>query len=177
MNADQKVTLKNIAISALIFTILFGTIQALIAGISYAVISAPIAGFFFGLFMYLFLNSKKVKQQTSRSVKDQEGTLYSGAANDFKNSEAVGGKLYLLNDRLEFKSHGFNIQNHAFNIYLTEIAELNFYKTLGIVPNGLSISLIDGEVEKFVVNNRDAWKLSIENQLTHYKQKAGSDIV
>jgi len=61
MNADQKVTLKNIAISALIFTILFGAIQALISGIRYAVISAPIAGFFFGLLMYLFLNSKKVK--------------------------------------------------------------------------------------------------------------------
>ena len=89
--------------------------------------------------MYLFVNSRKVKQQTALTEEDQDGVIYSGAANHFKNAEAVGGKLYLLTDRLEFKSHGFNIQNHAFNIYLTEIKELVFYKTLGMVPNGLQI--------------------------------------
>ncbi|GGE43720.1 hypothetical protein EV200_101331 [Pedobacter psychrotolerans] len=165
MNADQKANLKNVAIAALSFTFLFGIIETFIAGIAYAVIAAPIAGLVFGLLMYLFLNSKKVKEQTTLAKNDQERIIYSGAANHFKNAEAVGGKLYLLNDRLEFKSHGFNIQNHAFNIYLTEIKELNFYKTLGIVPNGLEIILSNGEVEKFVVNNRSSWKTEIEKSI------------
>lgn len=162
MNADQKANLRNVAIAALSFTFLFGIIETFIAGIAYALIAAPIAGFIFGLLMYLFVNSKKVKEQTALAKNDQDGIIYSGAANHFKNTEGVGGKLYLLNNRVEFKSHGFNIQNHAFNIYLTEVKELGFYKTLGIVPNGLKIILRNGEVEKFVVNNRSAWKTEIE---------------
>lgn len=162
MNADQKANLKNVSIAALSFTFLFGIIETFIVGIAYAVIAAPIAGLVFGLLMYLFVNSKKVKEQTALTKNDQDGIIYSGAANHFKNAEAVGGKLYLLSDRVEFKSHGFNIQNHAFSIYLTEIKELGFYKTMGIVPNGLKIILSNGEVEKFVVNNRATWKTEIE---------------
>lgn len=162
MTADTKAKLKNTVIAALFFAIIFGTIEAFIYGIAYAAVAAPIAGILFGLFMYLFVNSRKVKQQTALIEEDQDGVIYSGAANHFKNAEAVGGKLYLLTDRLEFKSHGFNIQNHAFNIYLTEIKELVFYKTLGMVPNGLQIVLYNGEMEKFVVNNREIWKAEIE---------------
>lgn len=162
MNADQKANLKNVAIASLSFTFLFGIIETFIAGIAYAVIAAPIAGLIFGLLMYLFVNSKKVKEQTALAKENQGEIIYTGAANHFKNAEAVGGKLYLLNDRVEFKSHGFNIQSHSFNIYLTEIKELSFYKTLGIVPNGLKITLSNGEVEKFVVNNRSTWKTEIE---------------
>jgi hypothetical protein len=166
MTAEHKVTLRNTAIGALFFTIIFGTIEAFISGIAYASIAAPIAGAFFGLLMYLFLNSKKVKQQTALAEKDQDNIVYSGAANHFKNAEAIGGKLYLLTDRLEFKSHGFNIQNHAFNIHLTEIKGLTFYKTLGVVPNGLQLTLANGETEKFVVNNRTVWKTEIEKLIT-----------
>ncbi|MGM9477415.1 hypothetical protein ACS5PU_13325 [Pedobacter sp. GSP4] len=162
MRTDQKSTFKNTAIGALIFTLIFGTIQAFTSGIAYAFIAAPIAGVIFWILIYLFLNSKKVKQQTSLAEEDQEGVIHSGAANHFKNAEAVGGKLYLLTDRLTFKSHGFNIQNHAFSIYLSEIEALSFYNTLGLLPNGLKILLSNGETEKFVVTDRNIWQAELE---------------
>jgi len=165
MTIDQKAALKNLFIFAFVFAVLFGVFQAFINGIAYALIAAPIAGLLFGLLMYFFVNSKKVKQQTALDGTKENNVIYSGGANHFKNAEAVGGKLYLLADQLEFKSHGFNIQNHAFIINISEIQEIAFYNTLGIVPNGLTLILKDGEVEKFVVNNRNIWKAEIEKRM------------
>ena len=139
--------------------------MALMHGISYALLAGPIAGLFFGLMMYFFINSKLVKQQTALSDVASGDIIYSGGANHFKNAEAVGGKLYLLKDHLEFKSHGFNIQNHSFIIYSKEIEKIIFYNTLGFVPNGLKLVLKDGEEEKFVVSNRSIWKNAIDEQI------------
>jgi len=162
MNTEKNIAIKNSIISGLIFGLVFGIFEALIFGIVYAAIAAPIAGLLFGLCLYFFVTSKKVKSQTELIGENQNSIIYSGAANHFKHAEAVGGKLYLLKDRLEFKSHGFNIQNHAFKIDINEIKELVFYKSLGIVPNGLQIVLKNAEVEKFVLNNRNIWKKEIE---------------
>lgn len=76
----------------------------------------------------------------------------------------MGGKLYLLTDRVQFKSHNFNIQNHSQTILLNDIKEIGFCYTLGIVPNGLFITTNSG-IEKYVVNNRKIWKDKIEIQV------------
>lgn len=165
MNDDKKATLKALVISSIGFTVLFGVIMALMNGMGYALVAAPIAGLLWGLLMYFFINSKKVKQQTQITGVEESDIIYSGGANHFKNAEAVGGKLYLLKNKLEFKSHGFNIQNHAFIINTDEIAEVIFFNTLGIVPNGLKLILKDGDEEKFVVNNRSLWKTAITAQM------------
>jgi len=165
MKTEQVSTLKVFFVMAFAFALLFGLLQTFIYGLNYALVSAPIAGIVFSLTIYFFVNSKKVKQQTAISETDAADVVYAGAANHFKNGEAVGGKLYLLNGRLEFKSHQYNIQNRAFIINLNEIEEITFYNTLGLVPNGLKLSLKDGEVEKFVVNNRALWKAEIEQQM------------
>ena len=64
----------------------------------------------------------------------------------------------MLNDKIVFKSHGFNIQNHEQRIDLNEVDGVIFYNTLGIIPNGLKIVLRNNVSEKFVVNNRQQWK-------------------
>lgn len=165
MNDDKKATLKALVIFSIGFTILFGVIIAFMNGIGYALIAAPIAGLLWGVLMYFFINSKKVKQQTQIIGVEESDIIYVGGANHFKNAEAVGGKLYLLENKLEFKSHGLNIQNHAFNINTNEIKEITFFNTLGLVPNGMKLILRDGDVEKFVVNNRSTWKSAIEQQI------------
>jgi len=165
MNDDKKATLKALVISSIGFTVLFGVIIALMNGIGYALIAAPIAGLLWGLLMYLFINSKKVKQQMHVDNIEEKDIIYSGGANHFKNAEAVGGKLYLLANKLEFKSHGFNIQNHAFFLYTNEIREIAFFNTWGLIPNGLKFILKGGNEEKFVVNNRKIWKKAIEQQI------------
>ncbi len=71
--------------------------------------------------------------------------------------EGVGGRLYLTNKRLVFKSHKLNIQNHQLSINLIDVIGFNKYKTLGIINNGLSIQTAQNTTEKFVVEQADEW--------------------
>src|SRR5690606_11841289 len=125
-----------------------------------------LAGIFFGTAIYLFAKSKTVQNQTKIENIEGQKKFYSGGANHFVNKEAVGGKLYLLTDSVQFKSHNFNIQNHSQTILLKDIKEVGFCYTLGIVPNGLFITTNSG-IEKYVVNNRKIWKDQIEIQKQH----------
>lgn len=108
------------------------------------------------------MTSKTVKKQTQIENLDDKPIVRSGRANHFINGEAVGGKLYLLTDKLQFQSHGFNIQNHGQIIDLEQIREVSFYNTLGLIPNGLAVTTLDGQTQKFVVNGRRLWKEEIE---------------
>ena len=91
---------------------------------------------------------------------------YSGKANHFLNGESVGGNLMLYQDKIQFKSHSLNIQNHVLEIQLSQVQEVIFYKTLGLVPNGLALKLHEGKTEKFIVYKRKLWKSAIENLLS-----------
>jgi hypothetical protein len=93
---------------------------------------------------------------------DDKSIIHSGRANHFIKGEAVGGKLYLQTDKLQFQSHRFNIQNHGLMIEIEQIKEVSFYNTLGFVPNGLAITTLGGQKEKFVVSDRRLWKEEIE---------------
>ena len=46
-----------------------------------------------------------------------DGVIFSGPANHFLNWEGTGGKLFLLKDKLWFKSHRFNLQNNEWQIF------------------------------------------------------------
>jgi len=158
--------IKNSIMSGVIFGLVFGTFQAFSSGIHTAIISGPVSGVLFGIIIHLFVNSKAVKRQTQIETKDEESILHSGGANHLKNKEAVGGKLYLLTDKLQFKSHRFNIQNHELTIYIDQIKDVTFYNNLGIIPTGLAVWLKDGRKERFVVSGRQLWKTEIEGLRT-----------
>ena len=146
--------LRNAIIAGIIFGITMGFVFAYIYNKEIALVSAPIAGVVFGGALYFFATSKVVKAQTQ--ITNTE-IIHEGAANHFLGAESVGGKLYLLNNTLEFKSHGFNVQNHNLVINLKDIEQAETYNLLWIVPNGLKIILKNGQTEKFVVNNRTKW--------------------
>lgn len=157
---------RNSILAGLAFGILFGLFLAFRFEIKYALIAGPISGLVFGFAIYFFMTSKTVKKQTQLENMDGEPIIRLGGANHFKNVEAVGGKLYLFKDKLQFKSHNFNVQNHGEIIDLNKIQEVNFFNTLGIVPNGLAIKKNDGQTEKFVVNGRRIWKEEIEKLIS-----------
>jgi len=163
---DNKAFLKVGLFSGLFFCLFFGIALTFFYDLHAALIMGPISGLIFGLFMglilYFFSKSKKVNDQTKLEGVDESEIIYAGAANHFIKREAVGGKLYLLNESLIFKSHNLNIQNHTLPIEINNIDELTFFNPLGMVKNGLKITLKDGSTEKFVVNNRDIWKRYIE---------------
>ena len=154
--------IKNSILAGLIFGLVFGLIHVFMYDINYALITGPISGLVFGTVLYLFVTSKTFKRQTQIENIDDKPIVHSGVANHFINGEAVGGKLYLLADKLQFQSHGLNIQNHGLTIEIEQVKEVNFYNTLGLVSNGLAITTLSGEKEKFVVSGRRLWKEEIE---------------
>jgi hypothetical protein len=107
--------------------------------------------------MGLFINSKFLKQGTKIDLDTDVNILFETGANHFKSVEAVGGKLYLTNKRLVFKSHKLNIQNHQLSINISEIVKADRYKALGLTNNGLAVTTASGLVEKFVVQQPEEW--------------------
>ncbi len=120
------------------------------------IIGGVIGGFLFGWLVGRFTKSKSVALATKIDTRENEIILFETPANHFKGAEGVGGKLYLTDQRLVFKSHKFNIQNHELSIPLSGIDNTSRYKTLGLVNNGLAITTC-GKVEKFVVQQVDEW--------------------
>ncbi|WEK20673.1 MAG: hypothetical protein P0Y49_05915 [Candidatus Pedobacter colombiensis] len=159
--------IKNSIFAALLFGLLFGLYSAFTSNAHNALIAGPISGLAFGIATYLFTTSKTVKRQTQIKISSGETIIYSGGANHFINGEAVGGKLYLLANKIQFQSHGFNFQNHGLIIDLQKVKNVTFYNTLGLVPNGLAISTTDGQTEKFVVSGRQLWKDEIEKLILY----------
>lgn len=155
--------IKNSILAGIFFGISMGVVFTLMYDSKYGIVSGIISGLLFGIAIYLFITSKAVQSQTQIENIEGQKIIYSGGANHFVNKEAVGGKLYLLTDRVQFKSHNFNIQNHSQTILLNDIKEIGFCYTLGIVPNGLFITT-SSSIERYVVNNRRIWKDKIEIQ-------------
>lgn len=107
-----------------------------------------LSGLLFGWLIGLFANSKRLTKDTKIDTHTGESILFDTGANHFKGAEAVGGKLYLTDKRLVFKSHKFNFQNHELSINLSDIDKVDRIKTLGLVNNGLSVRTINNKTEK-----------------------------
>ncbi|WP_443938252.1 hypothetical protein [Pedobacter sp. MW01-1-1] len=170
MSFEKNTSVKNAVIASLLFMVVFGLLESFAFGLKNALIAAPIAALFFGLAIYFFSKSRKINKQTELEGINENELIYFGLANHFKGVEAVGGKLYLLPDRLVFKSHNFNIQNHRLDILLTDVQKISYYKTLGIIPNGMELTLSNGSTEKFVVNNRNHWEFELKSVLKKVPQ-------
>jgi hypothetical protein len=124
-----------------------------------------LAGVIFGVLMARF-----AKGQAKRFVIDRpdfagEDVTHEGLANHFKGAEGVGGYLWLTTGRLVFRSHKLNIQNHEWAALLSDIVKVEATKTLGMIPNGLQITLTSGETHKFVVNQNLVWQEAIRAAL------------
>ena len=133
------------------------------------IFTGALAGLLFGWLIGLFANSKLLMQGTKIDIDADETIVFETGSNHFKGAEGVGGKLYLTNKRLVFKSHKFNIQNHKLSISLLHIDKVDRYKTLGIANNGLVVTTVNNTIEKFAVQQPDKWikQLTETNDLQH----------
>ena len=178
-NMDKKTKIKTGLIIGIAMTITF-VLQELFTHSNLAtthltitIVSALIGGACSGLLFVwltgLFVKSKWLAKVTKIDTQADESVLFETGANHFKGVEAVGGKLYLTNKRLVFKSHKFNIQNHQLSIKLSDIDKIERNKTLGLVNNGLSVRTVDSQSEKFVVQQIDEWlkQLTERNGVQH----------
>lgn len=129
---------RNSILAGIAFGGLLGLIFGVVFDVNSGLVAGSLSGLAFGTILYFFVTSKTVSKQTQIENLEGKPIIHSGGANHFVKSEAVGGKLYLLTDKLQFKSHGFNIQNHEQIIDIKHIKEVTFYNTLGLVPNAAS---------------------------------------
>jgi hypothetical protein len=89
-------------------------------------------------------------------------------ANHLKSFEGVGGKLFLTNRRLFFKSHFFNIQTHEESILLQDIVSIEA-KHSDFISGKMVIFLKNGSAEKFYVPKRKKWVSDIEKAIEESK--------
>ena len=156
---------KSIALG-LIFGLLMGIYFSLAFGIEFAKYSGPLAGIIFGCAIYIFGTSKIVKNQTTVIEPKGQKLILSEQANYLKKTEVVGGKLYLFSEKIHFKSHKFNFQNHDLELPINQIQTVSFFNSLGFIPIGIRVTLSNGDSDKFIVDNRNKWKEKIETQIT-----------
>lgn len=132
-------------------------------------VGGTVAGALFGWLSGFLTNSRLFTVKSDLLLNPEEKVIYETPANHYREVEAVGGILLLTNERLVFKSHRINIQNHQLSIDLTAVTEINRFKTLALVNNGVSITTNSGITEKFVVSNADEWirRLSVRDGLQH----------
>ena len=128
-----------------------------------AIIGAGIAGIIFGWLTDTLSGNKVLEQNIKIDLEPGEKIIFQSSANHFKGLEAVGGKLFLTDKRLVFKSHKLNIQNHQFNLMLADIASIGKFKPLGLTNNGLFIIDKKNETEKFVVEKLSEWLIYLKS--------------
>ena len=135
-------------------------IKIIVSGI----IGSAIGGLIFGLFMkYIF----KIGNQIQINLQQNENIIKEGIANHIVKFDSVGGKLFLSNKRLIFKSHKINIHKHTIEIELNNISDCYKYKYLGIFSNRIKIITNENNIEKFVINKPNEWIETIKYATQH----------
>lgn len=160
----MKDNLKTFFSTGILFGIIMGVFLGIFNGVYGGIVGGVITGSIFGLIITLFIQIQKKKfKRIGSEITNGKNIIMDGGANHFKGAEGVGGWLYLTPDEIIFKSHAFNVQAHQTIIPLDKIAEAKAVLTAGFIPNGLLIKTKDGNMERFVVNNRKTWVQKINN--------------
>lgn len=127
----------------------------LLFGIGFPFINEKLAGKF----------SKKVGVKIKPNLETEEEIEIEGPANLFRGIEGVGGKIFLTNKKLIFKSHKINIQKGQTDIEYVDIKEIVKRKTAKLIDNGIRIITKNGKEYDFVINERDLWFEKITERL------------
>jgi hypothetical protein len=123
-----------------------------------------IAGIIGGLFAWLEVKwNKSLAAKMDASIPDLEITdneklIFKGGAGHVRGFESVGGKLFVTNKRLFFRSHSYNIQNHEHEFPLSEVKEVTEKN------RELNVVLNNNEVHRFRVVSPTDWLQAIPRQ-------------
>jgi hypothetical protein len=157
-------SLKNTIYLALFFAIAMSIFNTVYFDIRYALLSFPISFLVFGLPIFLFSRSKAVNIEPAIDTAGQ-AIIYSSPANHYSNGIGIGGKLYLMADKIQFQSYQVPILRHGHVLMIDQISTVKSYKILGVVPTALLITTLNGDRQKFVVTDIRYWKQEIERLL------------
>ena len=161
--------------TAILYTLLLWTFDYFSNEKLYSLNSLIFQGVFFGIFFgigFPYINEKlagKFSNKMGIKIKPElelnEEIEIEGPANLFRGIEGVGGKIFLTNKKLIFKSHKINIQKGQTDIEYSTIKEIVKRKTAKLIDNGIRIITDDGKEFDFVVNERDLWFEKINERI------------
>jgi hypothetical protein len=174
MNIGTKVTKQNwklkivaVVINGSLFAAAMCLVDYSMDGKFKSLLNYVLQGVFFGIFMgigFPYLMEKfggrfasKLGKNIKPELTEDELVEIEGPANLFRGMEGVGGKLFLTNKKVIFKSHKINIQKGQTNIDYNDITEIRKRTTAKLIDNGISIKTNTGKEFDFVVNDRDRW--------------------
>lgn len=150
--------MKTLLKAGIPFGFIMGMLSGLILGPYYGLVIFVVSGLSFGGIIAIFLGLQERKFKAMEgSMAHNHPILFSGPANHRFGKEYTGGWLILTEEKLIFKTHHFNIQNHELEIENENITNIKGMNAFGFIPNKLSIEESSGEVHCFVVNNRSKW--------------------
>jgi hypothetical protein len=129
-----------------------------------------VSGIFTGLLGGLFFNAgmsyfKKFAHGLAEGITidlaHDERVLLEAPANHLLKHEGVGGKLWLTDKRLVFKSHKLNFQNHEQSFALHELSAIKKEEKLKL---GFRLELLNKDVHKFIVDSPSEWISTLESR-------------
>lgn len=97
-----------------------------------------------------------------------EDIIKKGTANRWKGIDAVKGKMYLTNSKLLHVPSALHFRRGDTIMPLKDIEAVEIDDNMLFklpVPNGLKVTMKDGDVHKFVVNRRKDWRKKMEAAL------------
>jgi hypothetical protein len=113
-------------------------------------------------------------------LRDDEEVIRDGRANLQRGIETVGGYLYLTTRRLIFEAHAFNVQSGRTVIPLRDIEDASpcWTKLFGLVPifpNSLAVFTTKGKTFRFVIGDRDGWRIAIREARQDWEDQEGEE--
>lgn len=167
MEKGENQYLFNFVICFAGFSVPMGILCSLIF---YSLIKGLILGIFGGLLfaglMCGFVKILSVRKDKLKERYEIKGkVLYEGAANYLADTEAIGGWIFLMEDRLCFVAHSFNFMDGQRIILYSDIIKV----TKGKMIRSMAIHLCNNKVEKFIVNNRKKWIDILVEKIACYK--------
>lgn len=85
---------------------------------------------------------------------------------------AKPGTLTLTSEEIRFDFRAVDPEMTPICIRLQDVDEVDYFKTLSFIPNGLTLFLMGGDMVHLVVDDRRSWQESILN--ARNKRKASS---
>jgi hypothetical protein len=120
----------------------------------FRIIAAVLSAIFLDFFMYLTV--RKLQKQMLSSETDLGGKIANQSLmTHHRGLLSDGGVGYLLQDKLVFVPHKFNIFPKNINILFTDIDSIAKYHFFHFIDLGVKIKLKSGKIEKFVISGKD----------------------
>ena len=88
-------------------------------------------------------------------LKANEIVVKAGDSTFYSNSEKIGGKLILTNQRIYFMASNGHAEQYNLEINPGEILEVIYFNIRKILPTGLNVVMKNGEERKFSLNKRN----------------------